>query len=83
MRPVRSATPSDSRNVTRSATSAAWPKRRRATVSASAALVPSGSIAVRSASAREGTTALTRIPSGAAWLARALVNAAMPGPAAG
>jgi hypothetical protein len=78
---VSAAASSDSRNMTRSATSAAWPKRRSATVSVTAARVPPGSIAVRSTpcSARPGTTALTRIPDRPARSASALISAAMPG----
>jgi alpha-1,2-mannosyltransferase len=82
-RPVMSEASSESRNATRSATSAALPNRRSAIVSARSTRGRSGSSAATSPAPGPGVTALTLIPNRRVWLARARTNPAMPGRGSG
>jgi alpha-1,2-mannosyltransferase len=82
-RPVMSEASSESRNATRSATSAALPNRRSAIVSARSSRGLSGSSAATSRVPGPGATALTLIPNRRVWLARARTNPAMPGRGSG
>ena len=74
---------SESRNATRSATSAALPNRRSAIVSARSARGLSGSSPATSRVPGPGATAFTLIPNRLVWRASARTNPAMPGRASG